>query len=202
MKRIGKNIFDFVFGVIGFIILLPFLMIIGILIRIMSPGSVMFEQERIGKDGKPFKILKFRTMVENAEELGPQITIGKDMRVTKIGEFLRKYKIDEFPQIINIINGEMSFVGPRPEVKKYVDLYTPEQRKVLSIKPGVTDLASIKFKNENEILAQSQNPERTYTEVIMPEKLRINLDYVENASLLYDVKLIFNTIKSVFFEKR
>jgi len=202
LKRIGKNIFDFVFGVIGFIILLPFLMIIGILIRIMSPGSVMFEQERIGKDGKPFKILKFRTMVENAEELGPQITIGKDMRVTKIGEFLRKYKIDEFPQIINIINGEMSFVGPRPEVKKYVDLYTPEQRKVLSIKPGVTDLASIKFKNENEILAQSQNPERTYTEVIMPEKLRINLDYVENASLLYDVKLIFNTIKSVFFEKR
>ncbi len=202
MKRIGKNIFDFVFSVIGFVILIPFFIIIGLIIILTSKGPALFRQVRIGKDEEPFEILKFRTMIVNAESMGLKITVGKDKRVTPIGEFLRKYKIDEFPQIINVLKGEMSFVGPRPEVPKYVSLYNEEQKRVLSIKPGITDLASIKFRKENELLSESQNPEKTYIEEIMPEKLRINLEYVNNASLWYDIKLIFNTIGSVFFNRK
>lgn len=162
-----KCILDFIFSFIGTIILLPFMIIISIVIKGTSKGPILFKQERVGKDGKPFKILKFRTMVPDAEKLGLKITVGKDPRVTKVGEFLRKYKLDELPQILNILKGDMSFVGPRPEVKKYVDLYTEDQKKVLSIRPGVTDLASIEYKDENIILDKSENPEETYINEIM-----------------------------------
>lgn len=194
-----KNIFDFIFGLIGLIILSPIILIISIIVKMTSDGPVFFLQKRVGLNGKPFSIFKFRTMVDNAENKGLKITTDSDERITKVGSFLRKFKLDELPQIFNILNGDMSFVGPRPEVPKYVSLYTLEQRRVLTVKPGVTDLASIIFKNENELLGQSEDPERTYIEKIMPEKLRINLEYVENISLLNDIRLIFKTIKEVFF---
>ncbi len=194
-----KNIFDFIFGLIGLIILSPIILIISIIVKMTSDGPVFFLQKRVGLNGKPFSIFKFRTMVDNAENEGLKITTDSDERITKVGSFLRKFKLDELPQIFNILNGDMSFVGPRPEVPKYVSLYTLEQRRVLTVKPGVTDLASIIFKNENELLGQSEDPERTYIEKIMPEKLRINLEYVENISLFNDIRLIFKTIKEVFF---
>ena len=155
----AKSAFDRIFGVIGFVLLSPFLAVIALLVRLTSPGPVLFLQERVGKNGKPFRIMKFRTMVEGAEEMGLKITVGNDARVTRVGETLRKFKLDELPQILNIVKGEMSFVGPRPEVPKYVAHYTQEQKKVLSIKPGVTDLASIKYRKESELLGQSQDPE-------------------------------------------
>ncbi|KAF5064296.1 sugar transferase [Proteiniclasticum sp. QWL-01] len=195
----AKSAFDRIFGVIGFVLLSPFLAVIALLVRLTSPGPVLFLQERVGKNGKPFRIMKFRTMVEGAEEMGLKITVGNDARVTRVGETLRKFKLDELPQILNIVKGEMSFVGPRPEVPKYVAHYTQEQKKVLSIKPGVTDLASIKYRKESELLGQSQDPEKTYLEEIMPEKLRINLDYVERASLAYDLRLLWMTVREVFF---
>lgn len=195
----AKSAFDRIFGVIGFVLLSPFLAVIALLVRLTSPGPVLFLQERVGKNGKPFRIMKFRTMVEGAEEMGLKITVGNDARVTRVGETLRKFKLDELPQILNIVKGEMSFVGPRPEVPKYVAHYTQEQKKVLSIKPGVTDLASIKYRKESELLGQSQDPEITYLEEIMPEKLRINLDYVERASLAYDLRLLWMTVREVFF---
>lgn len=195
----AKSAFDRIFGVIGFVLLSPFLAVIALLVRLTSPGPVLFLQERVGKNGKPFRIMKFRTMVEGAEEMGLKITVGNDARVTRVGETLRKFKLDELPQILNIVKGEMSFVGPRPEVPKYVAHYTQEQKKVLSIKPGVTDLASIKYRKESELLGQSMDPEKTYLEEIMPEKLRINLDYVERASLAYDLRLLWMTVREVFF---
>ncbi len=151
-------------------------------------------QERVGKDGVLFKLFKFRTMKTGADKQG-LITVGeRDNRITPIGYYLRKYKLDEFPQLINILKGEMSVVGPRPEVSKYVRLYTPEQQKVLSVKPGLTDLASLKFIDENKILGQADNPDEVYIKEIMPEKLRLNLVYVEQQNLLYDIKIIFKTL--------
>lgn len=195
----GKDVFDFIFGIIGFIVLSPILVIISFLVISTSKGPAFFKQDRVGKNGRIFGIYKFRTMITNAEEVGLKLTVGDDPRITKVGKILRKYKLDELAQIINIVIGDMSFVGPRPEVPKYVSMYTPEQRRVLTVKPGVTDLASIKFRNENELLGQSEDPERTYIEKIMPEKLRINLEYVDNISLLNDIRLIFKTVKEVFF---
>lgn len=201
MNIFYKDLFDFVFGIIVFLLLLPFMIIIGIGIKLTSRGPIFYKQKRVGKDGKLFDIYKFRTMKTDADKTGPEITIGKDPRITGIGHFLRKYKLDEFAQIINILKGEMSFVGPRPEVPGYVKYYTEEQRRVLTVKPGVTDLASIKYKDENELLGKSDNPEETYIKVIMPEKLRINLEYIDNISLSYDFKMIFNTVKEVFFNR-
>lgn len=197
----AKNLFDAVFGLLGFVVLLPVLALISLGIRLTSAGPALFRQERVGKDGKLFQILKFRTMVKDAEEIGLKITVGKDPRVTPLGQFLRRFKLDELPQIVNILKGEMSFVGPRPEVPRYVALYDEEQRKVLSIRPGVTDLASIKFRRESEILGRAEDPEKTYIEEIMPQKLRINLEYVEKASLSYDIRLIGLTLREVFFER-
>ncbi|MFB0919136.1 MAG: sugar transferase [Clostridiaceae bacterium] len=198
-KTLWKDIFDLVLGIIGFILLSPILVIISVLVVFTSKGPAFFKQDRVGKNGRVFGIYKFRTMITNAEDVGLKLTIGDDPRITSVGKVLRKYKLDELTQIINIVIGDMSFVGPRPEVPKYVAMYNPEQRKVLIVKPGVTDLASIKFRNENEILGKSKDPEKTYIEKIMPEKLRINLEYVENISLLNDIRLILKTIKEVFF---
>ena len=200
-RFILKRIFDIIFSILGIILLSPFLIIISIIIKCTSEGPILFKQTRVGKNNKDFKILKFRTMIPDAESRGLKITVGEDPRITGVGKFLRKYKLDEFPQIFNVLFGEMSLVGPRPEVRKYVDLYTEEQLKVLSVRPGVTDLASIKYKDENKVLAESTNPENTYINLIMQEKLKINLDYLDNASVLFDIKLILKTIKEVFISR-
>ena len=192
-----KRIFDLLFSFLGLVILSPFLLVIAILIVIDSKGDIFYLQQRVGKDNKDFNIFKFRTMRPNSDKQG-LLTVGaKDSRITKIGVFLRKYKIDELPQLINVLIGNMSFVGPRPEVRKYVDLYNSEQKKVLTVRPGITDYASIEYSNENELLARSENPEKTYIEEIMPAKLELNLKYIKEASLLTDIKIIFKTFAKI-----
>lgn len=196
-----KRLFDIVFSVLVLIVLLPVFIVIAILIIIDDGFPVFYLQERIGKNFIPFKLIKFRTMYKNADKKG-LLTVGsKDNRITKTGFFLRKYKLDELPQFINVLKGDMSIVGPRPEVKKYVDLYNEEQKKVLSVKPGITDEASLKYIDESDILAQSENPEVIYIEKIMPEKLRINLEYIEKQNFFYDMKLIFQTFFKMFFRQ-
>ena len=189
-----KRIFDFIVSLFGVIIISPILLIVAIAIKIDSKGNVLFLQKRVGKKGKPFYIYKFRTMVTDAEKLGKQITVGKDNRITKVGDFLRRYKIDELPQLFNVIKGDMSLVGPRPEVPRYVELYTEEERMVLEVRPGITDLASLRYKDENDILGKVENPEEYYINVIMKDKLKLNLEYIEKSNILFDISLIFKTI--------
>ncbi|EPZ59954.1 bacterial sugar transferase family protein [[Clostridium] sordellii ATCC 9714] len=174
LSLIIKRIFDIAVSSIGLIVLLPILIVIAILIKLDSKGPVFFKQKRVGKNKKIFEIYKFRTMVTDAEKLGKQITVGADNRITKVGRFIRKYKLDEFPQLINVLKGEMSLVGPRPEVPKYVELYDIYQEQILLVQPGITDYASIKFKNESELLGCSNNPEKSYVEDIMPQKINLN----------------------------
>lgn len=193
-----KRIFDIVASLIGIIVLSPLLIIIAIFIKLDSKGSVFFKQKRVGRNKKIFEIYKFRTMITDAEKLGKQITVGDDSRITRVGKFIRKCKVDELPQLINVVKGEMSLVGPRPEVPKYVELYDKYQSQVLLIRPGITDYASIKFKNENEILGESKNPEKKYIEEIMPYKIELNMRYIKNIGLYQDIKLIFKTIFEVF----
>lgn len=191
------RLFDITLSFIGLVILSPFFILISILIVSDSRGGIFFRQTRIGLDGKPFKLWKFRTMKPASEGAG-QLTIGtNDQRITKIGKALRARKLDELPQLFNVLAGEMSLVGPRPEVPKYVNLYTEEQKKVLSVKPGVTDKASLQYFDENEILAKSEHPEQTYIDVVMPEKIRLNMDYVNNPSLGNYFQTIFQTIGRV-----
>lgn len=200
-KQMIKRLFDILSSLVVLILGFPFFVIISILILLDSKGGVFFKQNRVGKNFKTFNLLKFRTMKINSESLG-QITIGeRDPRVTNIGFWLRKFKLDEFPQLINVLMGDMSIVGPRPEVPKYVKLYNDEQKEVLSVRPGLTDYASLEYINENEILAKSNNPNETYINDIMPKKLELNLKYVENNSLLIDFKLILNTIFRIFKQK-
>ncbi len=193
-----KRVIDLIASLFVLIILLPFLIVLGLLIKITSKGNVFYAQERIGLHFKPFKLFKFRTMYIDADKKG-LLTVGdKDSRITSIGYFLRKYKLDELPQLINILKGDMSIVGPRPEVKKYVDLYDDEQKKVLAVKPGLTDYASIDFINENEILAKRDDPEKAYIEEIMPQKLMLNRKYIDQQSILTDFKIIGLTILGIF----
>jgi lipopolysaccharide/colanic/teichoic acid biosynthesis glycosyltransferase len=196
-QLILKRVFDICFSLAGLIFLLPVFLIISILIKVNSKGPVLFKQIRVGKNGKLFYIFKFRTMVINAEQKGMQITVGKDPRITKIGNFLRKYKIDELPQLINVLIGDMSFVGPRPEVLKYVELYDEVEKNVLKVRPGITDYASIEYFDESLILAESDEPEKTYIEEIMKRKLKLNMVYLKNISLWIDVKLILKTIQKI-----
>lgn len=189
-----KRGFDIIASFIGLIILSPIFLIIACFIKLNSKGPVFFKQIRIGKNGKRFRIFKFRTMVVDAEKQGMQITVGRDSRITKVGYFLRKSKIDELPQLINILIGNMSFVGPRPEVPKYVQMYNENQKSILKVRPGITDVASIEYRNENALLAQSKNPEETYVKEIMPRKLELNLEYLRKLSIIYDVKLILKTL--------
>ena len=188
-----KRLFDFFFSLLGLILLSPVFLIVAILIKWTSTGPVFFIQTRIGQHGRIFPIYKFRTMSENAEQTG-QLTIGADPRITGVGHFLRKTNIDELPQLINVLKGEMSLVGPRPEVPKYVALYNEGQKKVLNAKPGMTDYASLKYRNESELLGNSKNPEEYYVNKVIPEKLALNLDYINNQSFLLDIKLILWTI--------
>ncbi|MBM78676.1 MAG: glycosyl transferase [Crocinitomicaceae bacterium] len=188
-----KRAFDLLISVVVLIIFSPLFIIVGIFISLESKGGVFFSQERIGKNLVPFKILKFRTMKLNSESEG-KLTVGsKDNRITKVGYRLRKYKIDELPQFINVLKGEMSIVGPRPEVNKYVELYNQEQKEVLSIKPGITDYASLEYFEENKLLGESSNPEETYINEIMPKKLEINLKYVKKHSFFTDLNIIWKT---------
>jgi lipopolysaccharide/colanic/teichoic acid biosynthesis glycosyltransferase len=196
-NRWFKCIFDFVVSILGILVLLPVFLVISFLIKLDSKGPIIFKQVRVGQGGNEFEIYKFRTMVINAEKLGKQITVGRDPRITRVGYFLRKFKLDELPQLFNILKGDMSFVGPRPEVPLYTKLYNEEQKKVLTVKPGITDYASIKYRNENELLAKSNNPEKTYIEEIMPDKIKLNLKYIKEQSLWLDIKIIIMTIYKV-----
>ena len=192
------RVFDFIGSLLGVLILSPVFIILSIAILLGSGSPVFFRQERVGKNAKSFMLLKFRTM---KAELTNQslLTIGdRDNRITRIGYFLRKYKFDELPQLLNVLFGDMSFVGPRPEVLKYVELYTPDQRKVLEVRPGITDLASIEYINESELLAESADPEKVYIEEIMPHKLEINLRYLANRSILTDIVVIAKTLGGIF----
>jgi lipopolysaccharide/colanic/teichoic acid biosynthesis glycosyltransferase len=194
---VAKRIFDGLFSSIGLIFISPIFILLSILIALDSQGGIFYKQVRIGKNMRPFKLLKFRTMYANSDRKG-LLTVGnKDNRITRIGYYLRKYKLDELPQLINVLIGDMSFVGPRPEVEKYVKLYNNEQQKVLSVKPGITDWASIRYVNESELLAQSCEPEKTYINEIMPAKLAINLEYVKQNNLLIDIKIILHTFKAI-----
>jgi len=191
-----KRAFDFIFSFIGLILLSPIFLIISLLIALSSKGGVFYKQTRVGKNNKDFKVYKFRSMIVNADKKG-LLSIGKDgrdPRVTKIGYILRKYKFDELPQLINVIKGDMSLVGPRPEVRQYVDLYDDNQKEILKVRPGITDIASITFKNENDLLSQNPNPEDYYIQEIMPKKISLSLEYVKTRTLIKDIKLIFKTI--------
>lgn len=193
-NKFMKRSFDIIASLIGIIIISPIFVGISIAIKATSQGPVLFKQKRVGKDEKIFEIFKFRTMVVNAESLGTQITIGEDKRITSIGKFLRKYKIDELPQLFNVFLGQMSFVGPRPEVPRYVEMYTKEQKKVLSVRPGITDYASLKYSDENDLLGKVEDPESYYINVIMQDKLKVNLEYVQNNNVFNDIKIIFQTV--------
>lgn len=189
-----KRLFDIVCSVIGIVILSPLFVILWIAVKLESKGPALFLQTRVGKNNHDFKLYKFRTMYLDSESRG-QLTVGmRDPRITKVGYTLRKYKLDELPQLFNVLLGDMSLVGPRPEVRKYVNYYTEEQLKVLSVRPGITDIASIQFINENELLAAAENPEQYYIEHIMPQKLALNLKYINSNLLLKDVGLILKTI--------
>lgn len=189
-----RSLFDKTAALLGLLVLSPFLIIIALAISIDSRGGVFFVQTRVGKDFKPFGLFKFRTMRPFAEKEG-KLTIGNnDPRITKVGAILRKVKLDELPQLFNVLNGTMNLVGPRPEVPEYVAYYNEEQRKVLSVRPGITDYASLLYFNENEVLAQSENPKETYLKVVMPAKLKLNLEYIEKRSFGEDLKIIFRTV--------
>jgi len=195
--RWEKRVFDFICSALGLVILFPIFIIIALLIKIEDGGPILFIQKRIGYRGRPFFMYKFRTMVVDAEKKGYLLTVGGDPRITKIGTLLRRFKLDELPQLINVLKGEMSFVGPRPEVEKYVNLYTNEQREVLNLYPGITDPASIEYVKESELLAQSINPEKLYIEKIMPEKIRLNLEYARRASCWADFLVIIKTLARI-----
>ena len=192
-----KRLFDITASIIGIIILSPILLLISLFIVFESGFPILYRQKRVGKDNKDFFLLKFRSMNNGADKKG-LLTIGeKDSRITRVGYYLRKYKLDELPQLLNVLTGNMSIVGPRPEVRKYVDLYSDDHKKVLSVKPGITDYASIEYTNENEILAKSTEPEQLYIEEVMPKKLFLNQKYIQEMGLITDIKIIFKTISKI-----
>ena len=196
-----KRLFDIVASTLGLLILSPVFIIVAIWIKLDSPGPVFYRQTRVGRHNKDFRIFKFRSMRVGSDK-GSLVTIGgRDPRVTRSGYFIRKFKIDELPQLINVFTGDMSLVGPRPEVRHYVNYWTPDQMRVLNVRPGITDPASIRFRNENELLEKAQDPERYYIDVIMQEKIELYLEYVEKSSFWYDIKLIFQTFKVIITER-
>ncbi|MEK7308594.1 MAG: sugar transferase [Nitrospirota bacterium] len=192
-----KRLFDIVFSLLGFIVLSPILLVVAILIKKESGSPVFYRGVRVGKNGEQFEMFKFKTMVVNADKIGGPSTADDDLRLLKIGKFLRKYKLDELPQLINVLKGEMSFVGPRPEVPFYVDMFTEEEKKILTVKPGITDWASLWNSDEGAILAGSPDPEKTYMEKIRPEKIRLQLKYVNKHNFPIDLKIIFLTLLKI-----
>jgi lipopolysaccharide/colanic/teichoic acid biosynthesis glycosyltransferase len=194
-----KRLFDIIFSALGIIILSPIFLLLWFTIKIESHGPALFMQTRVGKNNKDFKLIKFRSMYLNSESFG-QLTVGmRDSRITNVGYILRKYKLDELPQLLNVLKGEMSLVGPRPEVRKYVNMYTHEQMKVLEVSPGITDYASIHFINENQLLANAENPDEYYINNIMPKKLEMNLQYIKSNNPFKDISLILKTIFRIIF---
>ncbi len=193
-----KRLLDIIAALSGLIILSPFFILLALAIVIDSRGGVFYRQIRVGQNNKDFGLFKFRSMQSGADKKGLLTVGGRDSRITRVGYFIRKYKLDELPQLLNVVLGDMSLVGPRPEVRKYVELYNAEQKRVLDAKPGITDYASIEYFNENELLAQSSKPEETYINEVMPAKLKLNLKYIGEQSLLTDVKIIYRTIRKIF----
>ncbi len=192
-----KRAFDIVASGIGLILLSPLFLILAVWIKLDSRGPVFYRQVRVGRGNRDFRLFKFRSMRPGSDKKGLITVGGHDPRVTRSGYYIRKYKLDEFPQLINVFLGDMSLVGPRPEVRKYVDMYSPQQMEALSVRPGITSLASIRYRNENEILAKADDPDRCYIEQVMPEKLAIDLEYVKRANLLTDIRLIFSTLREI-----
>ena len=192
-----KRVFDVIASGLGLVCLSPLFAFLAVWIKLDSKGPVFYRQVRVGRDNRDFRIYKFRSMRLDSDKLGLITVGGHDPRVTRSGYYIRKYKLDEFPQLINVFLGNMSLVGPRPEVRKYVDMYTPEQMRVLSVRPGITSLASIRYRNENEILAEAEDPDLCYIRKVMPDKLKIDLEYVDRANLLTDIGLIFATFKEI-----
>ena len=192
-----KRLFDLVFSFLGLVFLAPIWLLIVVLMMVTSKGPIIYKQVRVGKNNKDFKIFKFRTMVVNADKLGLLSVGDRDARITQIGYYLRKFKLDELPQLANVLRGDMSFVGPRPEVRKYVNFYNQEQMQVFKVRPGITDLASIAFRNESELLSNQEDPDRYYINVIMPKKLQINLDYLKNSNLIKDIGVIVKTFLAI-----
>lgn len=195
-----KRTCDIILSAIGLLCLSPLLLLVALWVKLDSPGLVFYRQVRVGRNNQDFRIYKFRSMYTDSDKRGLITIGGRDPRVTHAGYYIRKFKLDELPQLINVLVGDMSFVGPRPEVRKYVNLYTPEQMHVLDVRPGITDAASIKYRNENDILATQPEPERYYIEVIMQDKLRINLDYVANHTIRGDLRLILNTFLAIIIK--
>lgn len=197
-----KRLFDIISSLVVLTLFIPFFILIAFWIALSSPGGVFYVQERVGKRKKHFRLYKFRTMRVNADKQG-QLTIGtNDNRITAAGKFLRKFKLDEFPQLINVLRGDMSIVGPRPEVPEYVAMYNSEQLKVLDVLPGLTDYASIEYINENEILGKAENPEQAYISQVMPAKLELNLKYIREQGFATDMKIIFRTLGKIFAGKK
>lgn len=196
-QLIAKRAMDIVLSACALAVLWPLLLLIALAILIDDPGPVFYRQVRVGRNGKTFRIFKFRSMVMDADKKGLAITVGRDSRITRVGAVLRKTKLDELAQLLNVFLGQMSFVGPRPEVPKYVELYTPYQRQVLLVRPGITDYASIAYRNENDLLAGAPNPEAMYIERIMPDKIELNMKYLREISPLADIRLILKTIVAV-----
>lgn len=192
-----KRLFDIVFAAIGLILVSPLFVLIAVLVGASSRGGVFYRQSRVGRNNRDFMLLKFRTMYTGSDKKGLLTVGGRDSRITRIGYYLRRYKLDELPQLFNVLLGSMSFVGPRPEVRKYVELYSQEQKQVLLVKPGITDYASLEYFSENELLAGSPNPEETYIREIMPAKLELNKKYIREAGLRTDLKIIFRTLAKI-----
>jgi lipopolysaccharide/colanic/teichoic acid biosynthesis glycosyltransferase len=192
-----KRVFDLTISALGLLILGPLFGLVAILIKLDSTGPVFFRQHRVGRAFRPFLILKFRTMVRDAPNKGGPITFGEDPRITRIGRFLRKIKIDELPQLINVLKGEMSIVGPRPEVRRYVELFREDYEEILTVRPGLTDLASLKYRDEAAILGSSHDPEEMYVKYILPEKVSLGKEYVRRSSRIFDLILIFKTLAAL-----
>lgn len=193
-----KRAFDYLVAAIGLVLLFPVFAVVSILIKVDSSGPVFFRQERIGKGFRPFLIYKFRTMVEDAARRGTAITVGADPRITRVGRFLRQTKIDELPQLVNILMGEMSLVGPRPEVAHYVEMFREDYEEILQVRPGITDLASLKYQSESEWLSRFDNPEREYVTHVLPEKIKLAKEYVQRTSMIVDIVLILKTVPKLF----
>ena len=196
-QLIAKRALDIAISTAALCVLWPVFLLIALAIVIDDPGPVFYRQVRVGRGGRPFRIFKFRTMVVDADKKGLSITVGRDSRITRVGAFLRKTKLDELAQLLNVLCGQMSFVGPRPEVPRYVELYTPYQRQVLLVRPGITDYASIAYRNENDLLAGADDPEKMYIETIMPDKIELNMKYLREISPLADLRLILKTVIAV-----
>ena len=196
-QLIAKRVMDIAISAAALCVLWPVFLLIALAIVIDDPGPVFYRQVRVGRGGRPFRIFKFRTMVVDADKKGLSITVGRDSRITRVGAFLRKTKLDELAQLLNVLCGQMSFVGPRPEVPRYVELYTPYQRQVLLVRPGITDYASIAYRNENDLLAGADDPEKMYIETIMPDKIELNMKYLREISPLADLRMILKTVIAV-----